>query len=220
MINALGLLEVYGLVAGMEAADAALKSANVRIINYAITQPGMVTLVFEGDLAACRAALDAGSAAASKLGHVVCRKEMGRPHKNTEWFVQSFTDKDEGKKTKPKPEPKTEEKVEVKTEASKAEVKTEVIAEKKVTLQNIENAVEKIVEAKEKSAQPVKDKVTDEQEPIIEFLQKKASKGANLTDMAKHLSTTTDDVKQIIHQYVTKKVARKKNNRYYMIEDK
>lgn len=87
MINALGLLEVSGLVAGIAAADAMLKSASVRLLNHQIMTPGMVTLVVEGDLAACRAALDAGAAAASRSGRVISRQTMGRPDKDTEWLV-------------------------------------------------------------------------------------------------------------------------------------
>ena len=74
MIDSLGLLEVYGLASGIEAADAMLKSANVRILNYEMLIPGMITLVVEGDLASCRAALDAGAAAASRGGKVIGHK--------------------------------------------------------------------------------------------------------------------------------------------------
>ena len=65
MINALGLLEVDGMVAAVDAADAMLKAANVRLLSHEVLDPGRLTLVVEGDLAACRAALDAGSAAAA-----------------------------------------------------------------------------------------------------------------------------------------------------------
>lgn len=64
MINALGLLEVDGMVAAIDAADAMLKAANVRLLSHEVLDPGRLTLVVEGDLAACRAALDAGCAAA------------------------------------------------------------------------------------------------------------------------------------------------------------
>ena len=59
MINALGLLEVDGMVAAIDAADAMLKAANVRLLSHEVLDPGRLTLVVEGDLAACRAALDA-----------------------------------------------------------------------------------------------------------------------------------------------------------------
>ena len=54
-INSLRLLEVRGLVAGVEAADAMLKSARVRLLRAHQVNPGLITLVVEGDLAACRA---------------------------------------------------------------------------------------------------------------------------------------------------------------------
>ncbi|VTO26515.1 putative carboxysome structural protein, ethanolamine utilization [Klebsiella pneumoniae] len=66
MINALGLLEVEGMVAAVDAADAMLKAANVRLLSHEVLDPGRLTLVVEGDLAACRAALDAGAAAARR----------------------------------------------------------------------------------------------------------------------------------------------------------
>ncbi|HDG7199160.1 TPA: BMC domain-containing protein [Salmonella enterica subsp. enterica serovar Enteritidis] len=56
MINALGLLEVDGMVAAVDAADAMLKAANVRLLSHQVLDPGRLTLVVEGDLAACRAA--------------------------------------------------------------------------------------------------------------------------------------------------------------------
>ena len=90
MINALGLLEVRGLATAIEAADAMLKSANVRLLRQWRTDPGMISLVVEGDLAACRAALDAGVAAARRLGEVVSRCEIGRPDPDTEILVDAM----------------------------------------------------------------------------------------------------------------------------------
>ena len=84
MINALGLLEVDGMVAAVDAADAMLKAANVRLLSHEVLDPGRLTLVVEGDLAACRAALDAGSAAAARTGRVISRKEIGRPDDDTQ----------------------------------------------------------------------------------------------------------------------------------------
>lgn len=90
MINALGLLEVEGMVAAVDAADAMLKAANVRLLSHEVLDPGRLTLVVEGDLAACRAALDAGSAAAQRTGRVISRKEIGRPDDDTQWLIGSF----------------------------------------------------------------------------------------------------------------------------------
>ena len=102
MINALGLLEVDGMVAAVDAADAMLKAANVRLLSHEVLDPGRLTLVVEGDLAACRAALDAGSA--------ISRKEIGRPDDDTQWLIGGF--KRQPKKPEQKPEAKTEAKPE------------------------------------------------------------------------------------------------------------
>ncbi|MDM2941013.1 ethanolamine utilization microcompartment protein EutK [Citrobacter sp. Cm038] len=110
MINALGLLEVDGMVAAVDAADAMLKAANVRLLSHEVLDPGRLTLVVEGDLAACRAALDAGSAAAQRTGRVISRKEIGRPDDDTQWLIGGFT------RAPKKPEQKPEVKSEVKSE--------------------------------------------------------------------------------------------------------
>ncbi|MCS0536687.1 ethanolamine utilization microcompartment protein EutK [Citrobacter portucalensis] len=106
MINALGLLEVDGMVAAVDAADAMLKAANVRLLSHEVLDPGRLTLVVEGDLAACRAALDAGSAAAARTGRVISRKEIGRPDDDTQWLIGGF--KRQPKKPEQKPEAKPE----------------------------------------------------------------------------------------------------------------
>lgn len=71
------------MVAAIDAADAMLKAANVRLLSHEVLDPGRLTLVVEGDLAACRAALDAGCAAAMRTGRVISRKEIGRPDDDT-----------------------------------------------------------------------------------------------------------------------------------------
>ena len=90
MINALGLLEVEGMVAAIDAADAMLKAANVRLLSHEVLDPGRLTLVVEGDLAACRAALDAGAAAARRTGCVISRREIGRPEEDTQRLIGGF----------------------------------------------------------------------------------------------------------------------------------
>jgi len=84
---AYGFLEVRGLVAGIEAADAMVKTAPVRLVAQQRVSPGYITLVVEGDIAACRAAVDAGRAAATRLGQVVSEKVLGRPEPDIEIFL-------------------------------------------------------------------------------------------------------------------------------------
>ncbi|STU29168.1 propanediol utilization polyhedral body protein PduJ [Klebsiella pneumoniae] len=68
MNNALGLVETKGLVGAIEAADAMVKSANVQLIGYEKIGSGLITVMVRGDVGAVKAAVDAGSAAASVVG--------------------------------------------------------------------------------------------------------------------------------------------------------
>ena len=78
--QALGLVETKGLVALIEASDAMLKSANVTMIGWDKVGSGMVTTFITGDVAAVKAAVDAGAAAAGKIGQVVGVHIIARPH--------------------------------------------------------------------------------------------------------------------------------------------
>lgn len=71
MSRALGLIETRGLVAAIEAADAMVKTANVTIVGKEIIRPALVTIKITGDVAAVKAAVDAGASAASRIGEVV-----------------------------------------------------------------------------------------------------------------------------------------------------
>ncbi|MCV5333170.1 propanediol utilization microcompartment protein PduJ, partial [Escherichia coli] len=67
MNNALGLVETKGLVGAIEAADAMVKSANVQLVGYEKIGSGLITVMVRGDVGAVKAAVDAGSAAASAV---------------------------------------------------------------------------------------------------------------------------------------------------------
>jgi ethanolamine utilization protein EutM len=78
--QALGMIETRGMVALVEATDAALKAANVTYNGWKQVGSGLVTVVLEGDVAAVKAAVDAGAAAAAKVGEVVSVDVIARPH--------------------------------------------------------------------------------------------------------------------------------------------
>ncbi|MDM8005072.1 MAG: BMC domain-containing protein [Phycisphaerae bacterium] len=78
--QALGLIETRGMVALVEATDAALKAANVSYRGWKQVGSGLVTVVLEGDVAAVKAAVDAGAASAAKVGEVVSVDVIARPH--------------------------------------------------------------------------------------------------------------------------------------------
>jgi ethanolamine utilization protein EutM len=74
------MIETKGLCALLEAADAALKAANVTMTGYEAVGSGYVTAFFRGDVAAVKAAIDAGSEAAATVGEVVSVQVIARPH--------------------------------------------------------------------------------------------------------------------------------------------
>src|SRR2546425_2595656 len=81
-MEALGMVETKGLVALVEASDAMLKSANVTFIGWQKIGSGLVTAMVVGDVAAVKAAVDAGSAAAGRIGEVVGIQVIPRPHED------------------------------------------------------------------------------------------------------------------------------------------
>jgi ethanolamine utilization protein EutM len=82
--EALGLIETRGLVASIEAADAMVKAANVILVGQVKIGAGLVTVFVRGDVGAVKAATDAGSAAAAKVGEVVSVHVIPRPHTDVE----------------------------------------------------------------------------------------------------------------------------------------
>ena len=80
MEEALGMIETRGLVAVIEATDAMLKAAKVSYIGMRKVGSGLVSVFVTGDVAACKAAVDAGAAAAARIGEVVSVHVIPRPH--------------------------------------------------------------------------------------------------------------------------------------------
>ena len=89
MISSLGLIEVVGLVGAIEAADTAVKAANVRVIDYELTKGGgMVTVKIEGEVSAVKAAVDAAVMAAERLTTVVSQLVIARPSEEVAKMVE------------------------------------------------------------------------------------------------------------------------------------
>ena len=84
MMEALGMVETRGLVAAIEAADAMVKAANVTLIGSEKIGSGLVSVMVRGDVGAVKAAVEAGGAAASRLGEVVATHVIPRPHNDVE----------------------------------------------------------------------------------------------------------------------------------------
>ena len=84
MLEALGMVETKGLVGSIEAADAMVKAANVRLIGKVLVGGGLVTVMVRGDVGAVKAAVDAGAAAAKRVGELVSVHVIPRPHNDVE----------------------------------------------------------------------------------------------------------------------------------------
>ena len=84
MAEALGMIEARGFAAMVEAADAMVKAAKVELVSFEKTGGGYVTAVVRGDVAAVKAAVEAGSRAATKVGEVVATHVIARPHTNVD----------------------------------------------------------------------------------------------------------------------------------------
>jgi len=82
--DALGMIECRGFAAMVEASDAMVKAARVELKRYEKTGGGYVTAIVRGDVAAVRAALDAGQRAAERVGEVVSVHIIPRPHANVD----------------------------------------------------------------------------------------------------------------------------------------
>ena len=82
-----GIIETRGLVAAIEAADATVKAANVTLSGKKMIGGGLVTVVIEGDVGAVKAAVDAGAAAAQKVGELVSVHVIARPDAEIDAFL-------------------------------------------------------------------------------------------------------------------------------------
>lgn len=86
-MNALGLIETRGLAAGIEAGDAAVKAAESVVTQMEYNVPGMVTVKLRGNVADVQAAVEAGAAAARRVGEVISAHVIPSPHEDVEKII-------------------------------------------------------------------------------------------------------------------------------------
>jgi len=89
--EALGLVETKGFVGMIEASDAMAKAAKVRLLGYEKIGSGLVTTLCRGEVGAVRAAVDAGAAAAQKVGELVSIHVIPRPHEDVEKYLDQIS---------------------------------------------------------------------------------------------------------------------------------
>ncbi len=85
--EALGMVETRGLIGAIEAADAMVKAANVRLVGKEKIGSGLVTVMVRGDVGAVKAATEAGAAAAKRVGELVSVHVIPRPHGDVEGIL-------------------------------------------------------------------------------------------------------------------------------------
>ena len=86
--ESLGFVETVGLVAAIEAADAMVKTAQVRVKTVCNADAALLSVICTGDLAACKAAVDAGKAAAARVGDCVNSNLIARPGDDVDAFIK------------------------------------------------------------------------------------------------------------------------------------
>ncbi|MBI5882478.1 MAG: BMC domain-containing protein [Elusimicrobia bacterium] len=89
--DALGLVETKGFVGMIEASDAMAKAAKVRLLGYERIGSGLVTTLCRGEVGAVRAAIEAASAAAQKVGELVSVHVIPRPHEDLEKYLTQIS---------------------------------------------------------------------------------------------------------------------------------
>ena len=89
-MEALGMIETKGMIALIEASDAMVKAAKVQLVGWEKIGSAYVTAMVRGDVAACKAATDAGAAAAEKVGELVAVHVIPRPHDGLEKYLDKI----------------------------------------------------------------------------------------------------------------------------------
>ena len=88
--EALGMIETRGLTAAVEAADAMVKAAEVTLIGTEKIGSGLVSVMVRGDVGAVKAAVEAGTATASRLGEIIATHVIPRPHNDVEKILPTL----------------------------------------------------------------------------------------------------------------------------------
>jgi ethanolamine utilization protein EutM len=95
--EALGMVETRGLVGSIEAADAMVKAANVHLVGKQLVGGGLVTVMVRGDVGAVKSAVEAGGAAAKRVGELISVHVIPRPHEEVEDILPSAQPAPKGK---------------------------------------------------------------------------------------------------------------------------
>jgi ethanolamine utilization protein EutM len=187
-----GFVETQGLIGSIEAADAMLKAANVKLINKTEIGFGLVTVFVEGELGAVQAAVEAGSAAAERLGQFVTSHVIARPFNEASFFQNQPEEELKIIEESPQHE---------ETEIEKEPAKPAKVIPKK---------------AAAKSAKKSAKKPQDLSGQILQSLKTKKN-GATLNELAKQLKRDIAEVRVFLKQLIDQEKIEKVQQKYYVL---
>jgi microcompartment protein CcmL/EutN len=170
MLLALGLIETKGLIGAIEAADAMVKAANVKLVSKEKITAALVTIKIVGEVAAVKSAVDAGAAAAQRVGQLVSAHVIPRPDDEIESLISELPLKSEVEVpviSKPRKikETEKEEKISANTLFDEVEKKEKSLPKKKSEETSVKSRIE---ELKSEAMKEEEDKGISEQEVIEE----------------------------------------------------
>ncbi len=185
-----GFVETQGLIGSIEAADAMLKAAKVRLVHKTEIGFGLVTVFVEGELGAVQSAVEAGSAAAERVGQFVTSHVIARPYNEAAFFSPDFADKDAGE-----PQEKNETPIEKETKPSPKPI---------------------VKKAPRKTAEKVIRQEKDLGGQILQSLKSKKN-GATLDELAGHLAKESSEIRILLKQLIDQEKIEKVQQRYYLL---
>ncbi len=199
-----GFIETKGYVAAIEAADAMAKAADVEVVRWKKAGGALVVIIIRGELGACRAAVDAGSVAADRLGQLVSAHVIPNPFDDTHSLITRYLG---GKKKKQTDQAKTEKK--------KASVKTAPPVADKTKARSRAKAA---VPAKKTVAKAKAVKTPAMPKEKLLFLIGSHSQGITLKTLAAELGQTESAVRQQLKKMMDRNLVEKVQKRYFLVE--
>ncbi len=217
-----GFVETRGFIAAIEAADAMLKAAKVELVSRRKAGGALVMVIVKGRLDACRAAVDAGSAAADRIGELISAHVIPNPYGDTEQLVSQYLGGRKKKKqaqavksTAQKKQPVQKRVTKEKKAIAPTRRKQTVPSEKK---EAPKKAIPSKAEREEKATRKTAKK-TDSfspQEKLL-HLMTAAPEGITLTQLADAFGTPAADVRVLIKKLMDRGVVEKVQKKYFLI---
>lgn len=204
--KALGLIEVNGLVGAIEAADSALKAANVRLLGVEKISAGLTTVKIIGDVSAVQASVDAARIAVNKISSVFSSTVISRMDSQTEAMILNSNEKVKKIATK------------LSTEDSNCLEETEKVINEDISEINDLEVIKEVEQVKVEEIDACEEKTEEKEEKVYKSIELEAMKVEELRRLARQLKITEMNNKQI--KFAKKDRLVEVIAKYYREEDK